>query len=225
MRSLTPIWIGIIAFLGIVSGTLWSKLSTERQLNADLEARIALARIAPSEPAPVQQTLMTTEGNAIPAPVAEPPQSRPVYAEPVPVAVPGTRPHIDTNSAYLQSDMTARARAQVWMGRLSVEGRALTPAQAEALNAAAVAELRRETDETAALVLNPGRTDAVSAAQAKLDFIDRQNETNRRILDGIAPKLTAQQLDGPRTQFDAWYAGAKASARVELERAAGGPMR
>lgn len=220
MRSLMPVWIGIIVFLAIVSGTLWSKLAAERRLNADLEARIASAKVTPLELGPVQDPLITN-ARLIPAPIAEPPQSRPAApVEPAPVLE--ARPQTNA-SAYLQSDMTARARVQVWMGRLSMEGRGLTPAQAEALNAAAVAELRRESDETAALRLNPGPADALSVAQAKLDFIDRQNETNRRILRGIASKLTAQQLDGLRTQFDAWHAGAAASARVELERA--GAMR
>lgn len=217
MRDLKPVWVGIVVFLGIVSGTLWSRLSAERQLTADLEARIAQGGRALPEPAPVQQPLIAIEASAS-VPSVQPSEPSPAFV----AAEPTLDQRTQMNSAYLQSDMTARARVQVWAGRLSMEGRALTPAQAEALNAAAVAELRRETDETAALALNPGPTDAVSAAQARSDFVDRQNETNRRILDAIAPKLTAQQLEGLRTQFDAWYAGAQASARVELDRAAVG---
>ena len=211
MRNLTLVWVGISVFLGIVSVTLLIKLSAERQLTADLQARVAQGGTALPEPATVQQPLTAVEASAAPVSVIQPPEPKLAREE-----------RAQTSDVYLQSDMTARARVQLWVGRLSMEGRALTPAQVEALNATAVAELRRETDETAAMALNPSPTDVVSLAQARLDFIDRQNETNRRILNVITPRLTAQQLDGLRTQFDAWYAGAKASARVELERAAGG---
>lgn len=210
MRNLAPALVGIIIFLGIVSGTLWSRLNAERQLTADLETRIAQRETAlPGPAAPLRQPPSAIEANPAPVPNIQPPEPRLAPEE-----------RIQVSGAYLQSDMTARARVQAWTARLSMEGKSLTPAQTEALNATAVAELRRETDETAALALHPHPTDAVSVAQARSDFVDRQNETNRRILEAITPKLTAQQLDGLRTQFDAWYAGAKASARVELERAA-----
>jgi len=64
--------------------------------------------------------------------------------------------------------------------------------------------------------------DAYTAARAKLALVDRQHATNLRILDSVTPDLTAQQLAALRTQFDSWYAGAQASARLELDRAAAG---
>jgi len=83
-------------------------------------------------------------------------------------------------------------------------------------------ELRAETDMMAAQALNTEPVDAYAASLMNDRFIDHQNDTNRRILVAISPHLSAEQMDGLRTQFDAWYAGAKASSRVELERAARG---
>lgn len=224
MRNLTPVWVGSIAILGISSVILWSQLRSERQVTSDLRARVAQEEASYPEPALVQlpQTtsppavnVQTTEPKAaVDAPKPESPPPFGISIRPTTNAVP-----LDI---YQQSEITASTRVYAWANRLAAAGQSLSPAQVGALNAAAVAELRRETEESVALDRNAKPADAYTEAQTKLALIDRQHATNLRILDSVAPDLTAQQLAGLRTQFDSWYAGAQASARVELDRAAAG---
>jgi hypothetical protein len=201
MRRLLPVCVGLVVLLGIVSGVLWYQLRAERQFNSDLQAAMAREKTSCPDTARNPAPQRMTEG----MPTAEAGVGAP--GNPV---VNVETPRITGN--YQQSDMTANARVNVWLVSLAAGGLELTRAQAQALRLVAVAELRRETDESAVLARRPKPTDAEGIARAEKDFIVRQNNTNLRILDAVAPQLSVQQLKGLRTQFEAWFAGAQASA-------------
>lgn len=225
MSKQTLVWMGLVVILSIVSGILWSQLRAQRQLTFDLGARLAEKEASYAEAAHLEVSRSLVDGGT-PVGGVQPPKPEPVVVVPASAPPPPLRiPLMPTQDApepdtYQQSDMTARARAMAWMRSLAAAGRALTPDQMQALMEAAVHQMRRETDEETALARNAPLRNSHDEAQAKLEYIDRQHATNLRILDAVTPKLTARQLAGLRTQFESWHAGAKASARVELERAA-----
>jgi hypothetical protein len=118
--------------------------------------------------------------------------------------------------ALEQSDLAARARVTQWNATLN-----LTPEQRQALDATASAELRRETEESLRLAsLRSVPADAMAVAQIKEETINRQNETNLRILRAITPQLTEEQARALRAIFERGNASRLASLRAEREQAA-----
>ena len=51
MRKLLPVFVLLVVFLAVVSGTLWRELRSERQMIADLRAQMAQLQIARMRPA------------------------------------------------------------------------------------------------------------------------------------------------------------------------------
>jgi hypothetical protein len=62
--------------------------------------------------------------------------------------------------------------------------------------------------------------DERSAAQLKVDTVNRQYETLSRIADRAAPQLTPEQSGRMRSMFASWLTANMARARAEQERPA-----
>jgi len=125
-------------------------------------------------------------------------------------------------AALQQADQTATARVRAWVTRLSSAGMTVTPGQVEALNAAMITELRRETDDSLGIDNRNGPVDPETALRIKEETINRQNETNLRVLDAVTNQLTVDQVTALRTQFEAGHASRLAALREEREQAASG---
>jgi hypothetical protein len=120
-------------------------------------------------------------------------------------------------SALLQSEQTASARVSQWTDRLAIAGHPLTTEQHQALNAAATAQLRRETEESLELAGTAQPTDLESVLQMREESVHRQNDTNMRILAAMTPHLTAEQTKALRTQFESGHTARMATFRAEQE--------
>ena len=125
-------------------------------------------------------------------------------------------------SAIAQSEQVAMGRVLQWRDRLTQAGHTLNTAQVQALNAAALTELRRETEESLAVDSATAPTDPATIARLREETINRQNETNMRILAAAAPQLTPDVVTALRAQFEAGHASRLAAARADRERAAAG---
>jgi hypothetical protein len=120
--------------------------------------------------------------------------------------------------ALIKSDGTATARVRAWSGRFTQLGQSLSLTQLQALNATAIAELRRETEESFDIDSRTSPMDAVARARLNEETVTRQHATNLRILEKISPQLNAEQVTILRTMFEAWIAPRLAAARAERER-------
>ena len=117
--------------------------------------------------------------------------------------------------ALLQSDVTATARVRAWSTVLN-----LSPEQLQALSETAMAELRRETEESLEIDSRSGSMDAQAAAQLKVETLNRQHDTNLRILEKMTPHMSQEQSERMRLMFEAWVQPRLAAARAEQEQAA-----
>lgn len=245
MRNLSAALAVLVVILAVVSGNLWRELRAERQLVADLKTQMAAERTvnrAPA-PAPVQVQVpvpvpapvapTSTAANPAPAPVVQSRESRPtpVLVKPGPavstslpdlVIPPDASEEARRSSAFAQSDSVASGRVLQWRDRLAQAGQTLTADQVVALNAAAIKELRRETEESLTVDSSAGPLDAATVARLREETINRQNETNMRILAAAAPQLTSDIVTALRTQFETGHAARLAAARADRERAASG---
>lgn len=236
-KTLLTVCIALVAILAIVSGSLWLDVRSARQRIDDLQNQIPQTKVADAKSAQVETPPATVSAPPAPPAAVQPSESRPPppppapRAEPVIVPAPAperplglptlTRPLAGNNAeerradAIVQSDLAATARVARWSTSLN-----LTPEQRQALDAIAIAELRKETDESLELASRSAPTDAASVARIKEDTINRQNETNLRILRAIAPQLKDEQTRALRTIFDNGHASRMAALRAEREQAA-----
>lgn len=201
MRNLLTACTALLVIMGAVSVNLWRELRSERQRVVDLHDQLAQARAAATVPKPLP----------VPKPVVEAPTAPPV-AEQTPAPLPAP--------PVAQSAETATARVAAWSTRFAGTPQALTPEQLQALNAAAIAELARETEESLAIDSRAAPMDALARARLNQETVTRQHDTNLRILERMASQLTAEQSSILRTMIEAWARPRLAAARAELERVA-----
>lgn len=231
MRNLLAACVAIIVILAIVTGNLWLELRSERRVIAELRSQMAVPKVAEPLPAqaPVLQPVAAVE---VALPVAAPtPEPKPAAA-PAPVvqmtsaaainqALASRPAPVITESrradAMLQSDQTATARVMAWRDRLSLAGQTLTTEQLQALNAAATAQLRRETEQTLEVESTTPPRDVDSMVRMREEAINRQNETNMRILRAVSGQLTEEQAKALRAQFDSGHAARMAAFRTERD--------
>jgi hypothetical protein len=227
MRSLLAICAGLVVILGVVSGKLWTDLRTERQLVSHLREQMNQPKPAGTAPA---QSLPGVDANPATAVSAPVPDSRLVSAavQPAPAPAPVVSPmpanqnppvinEARRAAAMADSDQTATARVLRWKDRLEIDGQSLTTVQLQALNAAAIAQLRRETQQNLELESTARPTDLETVIRLREDQINRQNETNLRILRVVTPQLSEEQAKALRAQFDAGHAARMTSFRAEKE--------
>src|SRR5690606_6869378 len=124
-------------------------------------------------PAQAQAPQAVAAANVLPAVAVAAPEPEPVpaavqTAPPPPVvaqmqAFVIQAPEVITEArrtgALLQSEQTATARVLAWKDRLAIAGHTLTTEQVQALNAAAIAELRREAEDSLELEATARPTD------------------------------------------------------------------
>lgn len=235
MRILLAICAGLVLILGIVSGTLWRELRAERQLVADMRAQKTQAPPSGPGSAQLQAPQVTTGANATPVVSAQVPEPMPAYPVAPPVSVPlpaplpapvnraPVIPEAIRAAAMADSDQTATARTLAWRDRLTISGLTLTTEQLQALNAAAIAQLRRETQENLELQATARPTDMESMFRMREEAVNRQNETNLRILRIVMPQLNEEQAKALRAQFDSGHAARLKSLRAEREQAMANP--
>ncbi len=213
-----------VVLLGIVSGNLWYNLRSARQQIAALQEQLGQA-----EPAVARSEQVQAPPPPIPAPAAPPvavqlsepqpfrPAARPASASPV--ALPSLNRPLTASTvegrreeALIQSDKTATARVNLWNTTFN-----FTPEQLEALNAAAKAELRRETEESLQIDSSTGPMDAQTAARIKVESVTRKYDTLVRIHERMTPQLTPEQSTNMRAMFDRWLRNNMARARAEQQ--------
>ncbi len=222
MRNLWAVFAALAVMLGIVSGNLWYELRSSRQQVAALQdqldqAGVPGARLAKVLPPSIQGPAAPPATTQLPQPLPAPPMVPRAAAAPRPVVSASvTQPLIGGTEqerradALVQSDRTATARVRAWSTVLN-----LKPEQLQALNEAAMAELRRETEESLEIDRRSGPVNAQVAAQLKVDTVNRQHETNLRILERMTPQLTPEQSTRMRTIFDGWIRTNLARAQQE----------
>ena len=236
MRNLLTICAALVVMLGIVSGNLWYELRSARQLIVDLEGQLAQAKIpdvqsAPAQPppAPVQPPPPTIEAPPALPVAAQLPESLPppppsprvaVVLAPVPerplglptltAPLAGSTAEEQRVEALAQSDRTATARVVAWNTALN-----LTPEQLQVLNATAMAELRRETEESLQIMSGGAPMDALSTARLKVETVTRQHATLLRIHEKVAPQLSPEQSTRMGAMFESWLRTNMARARAE----------
>lgn len=238
MRDLLVVCVALVAILGIVSVNLWRELHADRELIAELRKELVRARaVSDLEPAVMHRAVVEAsapQGSQpvpgqmqVAVPDKEPSAAPPAYAPPsvpsnavvlasvrrLPTAASEEARRVD---ALKQSDQTARARVLAWRDQLAAEGLPLTPDQVQFLGDAAVAELRRETEESLAIDNRMGPLSAVASARLREETLSRQHDTNLRILDRAGPRLTLEQANALRDLFEAWVTPRLALAREEV---------
>lgn len=243
MRNLLVISAALVVVLGIVSANLWRELRADRELIVDLQEQLAAAELsaAEAERARASQAAIAAQmaaaaarpAAAAVAPVPPPPPT-PVMAPVIttglpatPVVVPSVRMP-PTSGSYeerrasmlAQAEQTATSRVLAWRDRLALNGQTLSSEQLQALNTAAVAELKRETEESIEIDSRTGPVDPQTLARLREETITRQHETNLRILERMNPHLSVEQSNALRTMFEAWVGPRLAAARAASERLA-----
>lgn len=236
MRNLLPVSAGLVVFMGVVSGTLWFQLRENRQQLAEMRDEMTQLKASVAgamRPEPLAEASQSAAGTqampvvAIRVPGPEPlvaPAALPQSVAPEPLAprpVPRSEESVRAEVMY-QSDQTATARVLAWKDRLVVAGLTLTTGQLQALDTAMRSELRRETEETLEIGKRNVPLDPMAAARLREETINRQNETNLRVLRAAASQLTPEQMQALRTQFESGHAARLASVHAEIERIASG---
>jgi hypothetical protein len=230
MRKLLVVCVAAIALLAIVSGNLWLQLRAERQVTADMRAQMIQHDSARPEPLQVQPLPASAGAIEVPAAAVQTQETNQVTAAAQPAPPPVTAPimvRIDRPSpvitearregALLQSEQTATARVLAWKDRLAIAGQTLTNEQLQALNAAAIAQMRREAEESLEIESTAQPADLESLIKMREDALNRQNQTNLRILAAVSPQLTEEQAKALRAQFDSGHAARMAAFRAEQE--------
>jgi hypothetical protein len=230
MRKLLIGCMAAIALLAIVSANLWLQLRAERQVTADLRAQMLQQDSVPPEPVQVQPlpaTARVDEPTIAPAQMRDTSQVLPATPTPLPPVtappvlrvdrLPPTITEARREGAMAQSDQTATARVLAWKDRLAIAGHTLTNEQLQALNAAATAQMRRETEESLEIEITARPTDLESVIRMREETLNRQHQTNQRILAAVSPQLTDEQTRALRAQFDSGHAARMATFRAEQE--------
>jgi hypothetical protein len=229
MRKLLALCAAVIVILGIVSVNLWRELRAERLLIAELKSQNAQGLAPGPPPAPVQ-ALPQPAPDAGVAPVVSVPveEARPLPTAVQPALIPAPPPvrmnpptaaqteALRTN-ALLQSDLAATTRVLAWKDRLAIAGQTLSTEQLQALNAAAIAEGRRETEESLAMGSTSPPQDQEGSFRLREENLNRSHETNLRILRVMSSQLTQDQAKALRTQFETGHATRLAAVRAERE--------
>jgi hypothetical protein len=234
MRNLLYTCAAVTVTLGIVSATLWLELRTARQELADMRSSAELPATAAAAPQVIPPPAVVA-ATALPEIPSPPQEAQPEVQVAVPVAVqvlpsapipsvsqlliqPGSGVTAAAReSALLQSQQTASARVSLWKDRLAIAGHPLTTEQHQALAAAAIAQLQRETEESLELAGTAQPTNMESVLQMREDSVHRQNDTNMRILAAMTPHLTAAQTQTLRAQFESGHNTRMATFRAEQE--------
>jgi hypothetical protein len=230
MRTSESISWALVVGSIIVSAVLWRELREERQLVADM--REQLDQVKPPVQEPSQTSHLPIAATPVPAVAAPTPEPVPVApavprapppAIPVAPVPPNPNPGVVSESqrarVLAQSDANATGLALIWRDRLNVAGLPLTPEQLQALNAAAIAERRRETLENLELENTARPTDMESVFRLREEALDRSHDHNLRILRVVTPQLSDEQARALRSQFDAGHAGRIKALRAEREQA------
>ena len=230
MRASESISWALVMGSVIVSAVLWRDLRAERELVADIREQLTQVKARVQEPARISQLPIAATSEPVvavqapqPVPVAIAVQRAP------PPAIPVVPPPINPNSSVIsesqravlisQSDANATGLTLIWRDRLDVAGVPLRTEQLQALNAAAIAERRRETLENLELQGTPRPTDMESVFRLREEALNRSHEHNLQILRVAAPQLTDAQARALRSQFDAGLAGRIKALHAEREQA------
>jgi hypothetical protein len=231
MRNLLYTSAALTVIFGIVSASLWLELHAARQELADMRSSPELPVSVDAEPQVIPPPAVLAaptlpEISSQPQEEAQPVVQIAVAAL-APVPIPSVsqvmiRPgsgvtEAARTSALLQSEQTASARVSAWKDRLAIAGHPLTTEQHQALNAAAIAQLRRQTEESLELAGTARPTDLESVLQMREESVHRQHDTNMRILAAMASHLTAEQTTALRTQFESGHNTRMATFRAEQE--------
>jgi len=226
VRNLLVVCAGLVVALGVMCGSLWRQLRADQQLIADVRAemeQMARAKTPGPEAAPARAAQPAAAAAALAAVQAAQPKPVATVALPESVVVLAAqtlgKPSEETRraAAMADSDQTATARVLAWRDRLAIAGVTLTTAQLQALNTAALTEMRRETEDSLAMDSPSGPMDAETVVRQREETINRQNDTNMRILQDITPQLSAEQAKALRDQFEAGDAARRAAARADRE--------
>lgn len=229
MRASETISWALVVGSVILSVVLWRELRAERQLVTDMREQQDQVKAPVQEPAqtahlPIAATLVPAVAVPTPEPVQVAPEV-PRAPPPIPVVPPPINPTSgvisESQRAVLiaQSDANATGLTLIWRDRLEVEGLPLTTEQLQALNAAAIAERRRETLENLELQSTVRPTDMESVFRLREEALNRSHEHNLEILREATPQLTDAQVRALRSQFDAGLAGRIKALHAEREQA------
>lgn len=229
MRTLLAASLALVAILGVVSGKLWLELRDARRELAETRS----PAVQPATPTGGTQLLPQSgpAADITPSGVIQPEDTQavsraPEAASPPPPVVliptPLSRPQpviteAIRSNASVQAEQTATARVLAWKDRLAMAGHTLTTEQLQALNAAATAELKREAQESLELAAGPQPNDIESSFRQREETLNRNNDTNMRILAAVSPKLSAEATKALRTQFESGHAARLSALRAELD--------
>jgi hypothetical protein len=118
-----------------------------------------------------------------------------------------------------QQTRSTRSTVTAFGNTLAQANQPLTAAQARTLLSATAAEQQRQQREAQAAARNRSSS-ANPQDQVRLmeDQLNRQEESNRRMLGLMAPHLAPEQLETLRAQFESQTALTRASLRLRRER-------
>lgn len=112
-----------------------------------------------------------------------------------------------------QQTRSPRMQASSYANNLAQAGLPLSGAQSKALTTVMIAE-QRSMQQDLRTLSSRNATGQQSPEQVREAFMNRQLDSNRRILEAATPHLNAQQLAALRTQFEQQDAITRASARA-----------
>jgi hypothetical protein len=127
----------------------------------------------------------------------------------------------DKYAQYQDYQQTRGARSTVaaFGNTLAQANQPLTAAQARTLLSATATEQQRQQREAQAAARNRASpTNAQDQMRLMEDQLNRQEESNRRMLALMAPHLSSEQLETLRAQFESQTALTRASLRLRRER-------
>lgn len=233
MRKLLTISAVLVVFLGTLSGVLWRQLKAERQLVSEQQTQMTQGTLSEVNSPQLQTSQTAVEASTIPV-VAKVSDPMPISREDghdhqrvprsaiVPVSpVAATRLEEIHRAEMLQkAEQDSTGKVLAWRDRLAVAGHTLTTAQLQALNAAAIIENRRHTEESFERAANASLPrNHEEKFRAREEELDRMHDTNLRILNRVSPQLTVEQGNALRAQFENGHTTRREAIRVERERA------
>lgn len=215
MRKLLTACVALIVTLGVVCGNFWHKMQSAREQIVDLQRQLDEAKISNARLKLVQSSEPTIQTPAAPVGVPAPNSAAPVAAAALPQPV--SNEQVRRTGALMRSERTATARALAWSNVLN-----LTPEQSQELKTIAMAELRREAEESLDIESRNGGApiDARTSARLKMEAVNRQQQTLTRIHELMKPQLTPEQSNKMGSLFEAWLERDRVRARAEQEQAA-----
>jgi hypothetical protein len=126
----------------------------------------------------------------------------------------------DKYAQYQDYQQTRSARSTVtsFGYTLAQANQPLTATQARTLLSATAAEQQRQQRETQAARTRASSPNPQDQVRLMEDQLNRQEESNRRMLGLMAPHLSPEQLETMRAQFESQIAQSRASLRLRRER-------